>query len=104
MVKQQLPDIPVENIIDEPFGKNTAPCIGLASVIVQKRNPDAVMVVLPADHLIPDIETFQSTILTAANFAASKKFFVYNRNSTLSPRNRLRLYSNQRKKCKRKCI
>lgn len=72
MVKQQLPDIPVENIIDEPFGKNTAPCIGLASVIVQKRNPDAVMVVLPADHLIPDTEKFQSTILTAAKFASSK--------------------------------
>lgn len=73
LVKQQLDGIPEENIIDEPFGKNTAPCIGLASVIVAERNPRAVMITLPADHLINDVKTFQSTILTAAKFASEKK-------------------------------
>ncbi|MEW5842814.1 MAG: sugar phosphate nucleotidyltransferase, partial [Bacteroidota bacterium] len=46
-VKEQLPQIPPENIIDEPFGKNTAACIGLASVLVKSKNPDAVAITLP---------------------------------------------------------
>jgi len=68
-VKDQLPEIPAENIIDEPFGKNTAPCIGLASGIIQKRCPDAVIVTLPADHLIQDKNEFQNTIIKAVKFA-----------------------------------
>lgn len=68
-VKDQLPQIPVENIIDEPFGKNTAPCIGLASGIIQKRCPDAVIVTLPADHLIKDKNEFQESIIKAVKFA-----------------------------------
>lgn len=68
-IKDQLPEIPVENIIDEPFGKNTAPCIGLASGIIQKRCPDAVIVTLPADHLIQDKDEFQDTIIKAVKFA-----------------------------------
>lgn len=68
-VKKQLPEIPVENIIDEPFGKNTAPCIGLASAIIQKKSPDAVIITLPADHLIQNKDEFQDTIIKAAEFA-----------------------------------
>ncbi len=68
-IREQIPDIPKENIIDEPFGKNTAASIGLASVIIQKKCPEAITVVLPADHLIRDIKEFQRTIKTAINFA-----------------------------------
>lgn len=68
-VKDQLPDVPAENIIDEPFGKNTAPCIGLASGIIQKRCPDAVIITLPADHLIKDKNHFQDTIIKAVKYA-----------------------------------
>ena len=49
---EQLPEIPIENIIIEPFGRNTAACFGLASIIIQKRSPDAVTFVMPADHII----------------------------------------------------
>jgi mannose-1-phosphate guanylyltransferase len=68
-VIEQLPDIPVENIIVEPFGRNTAACIGLASIIVQQREPDAVTFILPADHIITETENFVDTLKTAASFA-----------------------------------
>src|ERR1035441_5577814 len=47
----QLSLIPPENIIEEPFGRNTAACIGLASVIIEKKDKDAVTLILPADHI-----------------------------------------------------
>lgn len=75
-IKEQLPDIPEENIIDEPFGKNTAACIGLASILVKNVNPDAVTVVLPADHYIKDKEKFQNTIRRAAECAYNSKKLV----------------------------
>ncbi len=67
---EQLPQIPVENIIDEPFGKNTAAAIGLASIVVGKKNKDSISIVLPADHIIRDKEDFQQTLRSAAEFAS----------------------------------
>ena len=52
LVKEQLPGIPEENILCEPIGRNTAPCIGLGAVHVASKYDDAVMIVLPSDHLI----------------------------------------------------
>jgi mannose-1-phosphate guanylyltransferase len=52
LVKQQLPGIPEENILCEPVGRNTAPCVGLGAVHVASKYDDAVMIVLPSDHLI----------------------------------------------------
>jgi mannose-1-phosphate guanylyltransferase len=68
-IVKQLPQIPRENIIEEPFGRNTAPCIGLASIIISQKSKDAVLITLPADHIIKDIEEFQGTLRNAANFA-----------------------------------
>lgn len=65
----QLKNIPEENIIAEPFGKNTAACIGLASILIYNKSKDAITIILPADHLIQDQAGFQSTLLNAANFA-----------------------------------
>ncbi|GBD89031.1 mannose-1-phosphate guanylyltransferase RfbM [bacterium BMS3Abin03] len=65
----QLPYLPIENIIEEPFGRNTAACIGLASVIIQHKDPDAVTLVLPADHIIEGKKEFHDTLLEAAEFA-----------------------------------
>ncbi|MDT3700209.1 MAG: mannose-1-phosphate guanylyltransferase [Thermincola sp.] len=53
-----LPELPPENIIIEPEGRNTAPCIGLAAVVLEKRFPGAVMVVVPADHFIIEEDKF----------------------------------------------
>lgn len=75
-IKEQLPQIPPENIIDEPFGKNTAACIGLASVIISKMNSDAVAFVLPSDHLIKDVEEFQNNLRLSAEFANESKGLV----------------------------
>jgi mannose-1-phosphate guanylyltransferase len=72
-IKNQLPEILPQNIIDEPFGKNTAAAIGLSSVIIQKKCEDAVTITLPADHIIRDIKEFQETIRKAAEFAYRSK-------------------------------
>ena len=69
LVKQQLPGIPEENILCEPVGRNTAPCIGLGAVHVSKQYDDAVMIVLPSDHLIKNNEIFVETFNEACNMA-----------------------------------
>ena len=73
---EQLPEIPIENIIVEPFGRNTAACIGLASIIIQKRSPDAVTFIMPADHIIKDSDKFLETLKTAAKFSSENKGLV----------------------------
>jgi mannose-1-phosphate guanylyltransferase len=75
-VLTQLSQLPVENIIEEPFGRNTAACIGLASVLIGKKDPDAVTIVLPADHIINGSEEFHSTLTKAAKFADEAKGLV----------------------------
>src|ERR1041385_1242528 len=65
LVVKQLPQIPVENIILEPIGRNTAPCIGLASLFIRRMDPEAVMVVLPSDHIMQDEEEFRRVLRLA---------------------------------------
>jgi mannose-1-phosphate guanylyltransferase len=65
LLSQQLPHIPEKNIIIEPIGRNTAPCIGLAALFIRRKDPDAVMVVLPADHVIQKEEGFRSVLRLA---------------------------------------
>jgi mannose-1-phosphate guanylyltransferase len=67
---RQLPEIPSENILIEPVGRNTAPCIGLAALHIQKRVPDAVMLVLPSDHRIGDEAEFRRVLEAAGRTAA----------------------------------
>jgi mannose-1-phosphate guanylyltransferase len=61
-ISQQLPDLPPESLIGEPCKRDTAPCIGLAAALVSRNDPDAVMVVMPADHVIRPTEQFQRAI------------------------------------------
>ena len=75
-ISNQLKDIPAENIIEEPFGRNTAACIGLASIIISHKSKDGVTIVLPADHIINDKELFDKTIMKAVNFAYQSKGLV----------------------------
>lgn len=72
LVAQQLHDLPAENIICEPARRNTAPCIAYAAFRISKMNPDAVMVVVPSDHLILKEAAFKSALSTAIDFAASQ--------------------------------
>ena len=69
LVQQQLPEIPEENILCEPVGKNTAPCIGLGAVHMQKKYGDAIMMVLPSDHLIKYTSIFVNTLSDACEVA-----------------------------------
>lgn len=67
-VKKQVPRIPVANIIGEPVGRNTAPCVGLAAVILKQFDEKAKMLVVPADHLIEDNVEFKKTVMAGLNF------------------------------------
>jgi mannose-1-phosphate guanylyltransferase len=66
---KQVPQIPEKNIIIEPVGRNTAPCIGLAALHIMRKASDEVMVVLPADHLITDAQRFRHILSAAAEMA-----------------------------------
>jgi mannose-1-phosphate guanylyltransferase len=70
-LKQQLPDLKEENFLIEPVGRNTAPAIGLAALKLLESDPEAVMLVMPADHLISDrgrfIACLEQAIQTAVN-------------------------------------
>ena len=70
-IQKQLPDVPKQQIIAEPAQRNTAPCIGLAAQILSGRDPDAVMGVFPADHLILK-ETHFRTFVKAAYRGAER--------------------------------
>jgi mannose-1-phosphate guanylyltransferase len=69
LVFQCLPDLPKENVLVEPVGRNTAPCVALAALEIQRRCPDSVHVVLPADHVIEPAEQFQASLLAACQEA-----------------------------------
>lgn len=76
LVAEQLPYIPKDNILCEPVGRNTAPCIGLGAAYILKRNPDAVVLVLAADHLIKLEEDFRNTLQEAIAVAVQGKNVV----------------------------
>ena len=65
LVKEQIPEICDENLLLEPYSRNTAPCIAYATYTLLKRNPDAHIVVTPSDHLIGNEDIFTETILNA---------------------------------------
>jgi len=65
IVKEQLPKIPDTNIVGEPVAKNTAPCVAIAAELLIKQDPDAVMIVLPADHHITEPAEFRKILKSA---------------------------------------
>jgi len=73
---EQLPGIPEENILCEPIGRNTAPCIGLGAVHMAKKYEDAVMLVLPSDHQIKFTKMFLTTLRDACSLAEKNKNLV----------------------------
>ena len=69
LVRSQLPGIPEENILCEPVGRNTAPCIGLGAAHIGKKYENALMLVLPSDHLIKFNNMFLSSLREACRVA-----------------------------------
>jgi mannose-1-phosphate guanylyltransferase len=69
-VREQLPYLPAENVLAEPEGRGTAAAIGFGAVAIRRRNVDATMVAVTADHLIEKTDVFQSVVLAAAEVAS----------------------------------
>src|SRR5438128_2107188 len=57
-VGRQLPDLAASNIVGEPCGRDTAACIGLGAALIAREDPAAVMLVMPADHVIEPVQEF----------------------------------------------
>jgi mannose-1-phosphate guanylyltransferase len=70
--RRQLSAVPADRFLAEPCGRNTAPCIGLAAVRLLAEDPDAVMVVTPADHLIEPVEAFHGAVRAACRLVADQ--------------------------------
>ncbi len=70
-IRAELPELPDDNILVEPSGRNTAPCIGWASVEVERRaGRDAVVAVMPADHVVTRPDLLRAALTSAAVAAA----------------------------------
>ncbi len=65
LTQQQLPHIPAGNVLVEPAARNTAPCVGLAAIHVMQQDPNGIMFVMPADHVISPSEAFQAAVKNA---------------------------------------
>ncbi len=65
-VRKQLPELPASAVVGEPCKRDTAPCIGLAAMLVSRDDPEATMAVLPADHVIRPAEKFRAALRQAA--------------------------------------
>jgi mannose-1-phosphate guanylyltransferase len=66
-VRRQLPQVPEAGLVGEPCKRDTAPCIGLAALLVSRHDPDAIMAVMPSDHVIRPSESFRDAIRQAAS-------------------------------------
>jgi mannose-1-phosphate guanylyltransferase len=71
-----LPEIPRDQIVGEPVGRNTAPCIALAAALVAKEDPEGVLLVAPADHWIGDEEAFRATCEAGVRIAREERGLV----------------------------
>jgi len=75
-VRKQLPKLPRENVVAEPVGRDTCAAVTLGAAIVGARSVNAVMAVLPADHVIPDEKKFQQVLADAFDLASRGQVIV----------------------------
>lgn len=76
LAKEELPEVLDDNFIYEPYSRNTAPCIALAAYTLLKRDPEAVMIATPADHIILNGEVFRETIINALEYASEQDALI----------------------------
>ena len=72
LVREQLPELPEDNLKLEPMRRNTVPSVAWAAAVIEQRNPNACMVVTPADQLITDEMSFEQDILKGLRYAAKQ--------------------------------
>ncbi len=73
LIKEQLPELPEENLIIEPIGRDSAPAVAYASLVIQERFGDAIIGFFPSDHRIGKPDTFRATLARAINLADKTK-------------------------------
>ena len=76
IVHEQLPDMPLSNILCEPCRRNTAPCIAYVSWRIKSKDPKANIVVTPSDHFVTDIKEFQRIITQCMKFTSDTDAIV----------------------------
>lgn len=76
IVKEQIPDMPVDNILAEPEARNTAPCIAYACWKIQQKHPNANIVVTPSDALVINTSEYQRVLNKALDFTSDKETIV----------------------------
>ncbi|HEU4607722.1 MAG TPA: mannose-1-phosphate guanylyltransferase, partial [Chitinophagaceae bacterium] len=76
IVKKQIPELPLQNILGEPYRKNTAPCIAYISFKLQEMDPQASLIIAPSDHLILDKIAFTKVCHEALSFVGKHNAFI----------------------------
>ena len=76
LVRKQLPEVPESNILLEPYSRHTAPCIAYSTLSILKRNPDAIVVVTPADHIISDETSFRRSMDDMIGYATKNNALI----------------------------
>jgi mannose-1-phosphate guanylyltransferase len=76
LIREAMPDLPADALVIEPEGRDTAACVGLAAVHVASRDPDGVMVVMPADHVVGPLDRFAAIAAIAAELADRDRCLV----------------------------
>src|SRR5947207_8591801 len=71
VVLENLPELPRENLLGEPTGRDTANAVGFPAAVLHHRDKDAVMAMVTADHVIAPVEKFQAAIRTAFDVASA---------------------------------
>ena len=66
---EQLPELPADHVVGEPARRDTAPCVGLGAALIAREDPDATIIVMPADHVIEPAQEFQRAVHAAEQFA-----------------------------------
>ncbi len=68
-VRAELPDLPPENVLGEPEGRNTAPAMGWAAALIAREHPEAITALFPADHIVTRVDVFQRVLRAAVTVA-----------------------------------
>lgn len=76
LVKEQLPFLTQDQILAEPIGRNTAPCIAYASYKIRERNPDACVIVAPSDHIILKEQEFVDSVLEGMEATSKEDILI----------------------------